>query len=118
MKALPLFFVFLATAASASHSRSSRHPHISLRAATPEPLHATGDQEIDEWLAANKRAPASALTACPLSCSELGNDTSGAGWFLLSDIEKLSAYNETLLIDVVVQTEVDAGFWCTPRSRH
>ncbi|KAG2027031.1 hypothetical protein GB937_000767 [Aspergillus fischeri] len=101
MKPSLCFFTTLVVGAFSAHSGSNLH--ISHRADTRE------DQGLDEWLAANKRAPPSALAACPLSCHETGNSSAGAGWFLFPDESRLAACNETMLLDFVVQNEVDGA---------
>ncbi|GFF93568.1 killer toxin subunits alpha/beta [Aspergillus udagawae] len=109
MKPSLVFFTTLVAGAFSAHSGSHLHLHVSHRARTSEAIDARDDQGLDEWLAANKRAPPSALTACPLSCHETGNSSSGAGWFLFPDGSRLAACNETMLLNFVVQNEVDGA---------
>ncbi|KAF4156615.1 hypothetical protein CNMCM6069_006513 [Aspergillus lentulus] len=109
MKPSLFFFTTLVAGAFSAHSGSHIHLHVSHRARTSEALDARDAQGLGEWLAANKRAPPSALKACPLSCHETGNSSSGAGWFLFPDASRLAACNETMLLDFVVQNEVDGA---------
>ncbi|GFG26431.1 killer toxin subunits alpha/beta [Aspergillus udagawae] len=109
MKPSLVFFTTLVAGAFSAHSGSHFHLHVSHRERTSEAIDARDDQGLDEWLAANKRAPPSALTACPLSCHETGNSSSGAGWFLFPDGSRLAACNETMLLNFVVQNEVDGA---------
>ncbi|KAF2809813.1 putative glycosyl hydrolase, family 18 [Mytilinidion resinicola] len=60
--------------------------------------------DLDEWLAAATRVSLEALKLCPISCGMTGNSTSRDGWFLFPDATKLAACNETMLLDMVVQT--------------
>ncbi|KAK2797393.1 hypothetical protein FQN50_009194 [Emmonsiellopsis sp. PD_5] len=76
-------------------------------------LNTRNNNAIDDWLAANKRAPSSALTACPLSCRESGNSTSGPGRFLFPTAARLEACNETMLLDFVVRNEKTTIRACT-----
>ncbi|GAQ05331.1 hypothetical protein ALT_2652 [Aspergillus lentulus] len=109
MKQSLFFFTTLVAGAFSAHSGSHIHLHVSHRARTSEAIDARDDQGLDEWLAANKRAPPSALKACPLSCHETDNSSLGAGWFLFPDASRLAACNETMLFNFVVQTEVDGA---------
>ncbi|KAF2003786.1 glycoside hydrolase family 18 protein [Amniculicola lignicola CBS 123094] len=59
--------------------------------------------DLDEWLAVAKRVPKYDLDPCPVPCSDTGDVTSRAEWFLYSDVTKLLSCNETMLVDMVVQ---------------
>ncbi|KAF7128464.1 hypothetical protein CNMCM5793_003194 [Aspergillus hiratsukae] len=104
MKLSFCFFTILAAGASAAHSDS--HLHTPPQA---DASNAIDTQDLDEWLAATKRASPRALTACPSSCRETGNSSSGTGWFLFPDAASLAACNETMLLDLAVQNEVDGA---------
>jgi hypothetical protein len=62
------------------------------------------DLDLKEWLATSKREPAGALKKCPVSCNAAGNGSSDE-WFLFPDATKLASCNETMLLNMVVQTE-------------
>ncbi|KFZ10472.1 hypothetical protein V501_05180 [Pseudogymnoascus sp. VKM F-4519 (FW-2642)] len=63
--------------------------------------------ELKEWLAASTRVPPSALKRCPVSCSETGDSSSSNEWFLFPDPTKLALCNETMLLNIIVQTETN-----------
>ncbi|KAF3484076.1 glycosyl hydrolase, family 18 [Arthroderma uncinatum] len=80
---------------------------------TPTSINARGDSGLDEWLAANNRAPPSALTVCPLACQESGNSSTGPGWFLFPEAAKLAACNETMVLDFITQNKKSVIRACT-----
>lgn len=63
--------------------------------------------DLDEWLAATERMSPEALKPCPIFCSAAGNSSSTDGWFLFPDFTKLALCNETMLLSMAVQTEVE-----------
>ncbi|KAJ4416952.1 hypothetical protein N0V85_002069 [Neurospora sp. IMI 360204] len=60
--------------------------------------------DLDEWLAATERMSPEALKPCPISYSVAGN-SSMDGWFLFPDPTKLAQCNETMILNMAVQTE-------------
>ena len=90
-----LFGALLATGASAYRRRDELSASIDT----------ADDAELEEWLAALQRAPA--LTVCPSSCTEVNE--SGDGWALYPDLASLAACNETMLLDVAIQNDVEDG---------
>ncbi|KAK2771652.1 hypothetical protein FQN53_004945 [Emmonsiellopsis sp. PD_33] len=76
-------------------------------------LNTRDSNAVDEWLAASKRTPPSALAACPLSCQESDNSTSGPGRALFPNAARLEACNETMLLDFVVRNEKTTIRACT-----
>ena len=63
--------------------------------------------DLDEWLAAAKKASPAALRSCPVSCRSTRNSTSSAEWFLFPDSTKLASCNDIMLLDMVVQSTVE-----------
>ncbi|CAG5181777.1 uncharacterized protein ALTATR162_LOCUS9829 [Alternaria atra] len=63
--------------------------------------------DLDEWMAAAKRVSPDVLKACPIPCGGGQDINSSAGWFLYSDLTKLAFCNETMLLNMVVQSSLD-----------
>lgn len=88
---------------------SAAHSLLPVRVLTRDDLAAdidtAGDPELEEWLASLQRAPS--LSLCPSSCSE--NAASEGGWALYSDPGSLATCNETMILDVAVQNDVQDG---------
>ncbi|KAJ3573081.1 hypothetical protein NPX13_g4829 [Xylaria arbuscula] len=64
--------------------------------------------DVDKWLVAANRVRNHSLQKCPAPCGNIGDDSSETRtWFLMSDPEKLAACNETMLLNMMVRTEVD-----------
>lgn len=68
-------------------------------------LDTEGDEDLEEWLAANIRTPPSLFRPCPFFCSRSVNSTDGAGWFLVPEPTSLAKCNETMLLDLVVKSD-------------
>lgn len=62
------------------------------------------EQALGEWQATAKYA-SKPETACPVACSEAGNDPSN--WALFSDVSGVASCNETVLLDFAVLTNAD-----------
>ena len=98
-----LFGALLLTGASASQTASS--VDILPRDEVVEDVVNADDPELEEWLAALQRTPA--LTTCPLPCTDIA--ASGDGWALFPDPASLAPCNETMLLDVAIQNDVENG---------
>ncbi|KID93428.1 Glycoside hydrolase, subgroup, catalytic core, partial [Metarhizium majus ARSEF 297] len=68
-------------------------------------LDTEGNEDLEEWLAANIRTPPSLFRPCPFLCSRSINSTDGAGWFLIPEVASLAKCNETLLLDLVFKSD-------------
>ncbi|KAK4031477.1 killer toxin subunits alpha/beta [Parachaetomium inaequale] len=62
--------------------------------------------ELDDWLASAMRVSTEALKPCPVSCRQLGDNTSKG--FLYSDAVRLAACNETMLLDMAIHNDKTA----------
>lgn len=65
------------------------------------------DADLQEWLAAAKRVSPDVLKDCPALCSETGNSTSRAEWYLFPDATKLESCKDAMLLDMVVHPELE-----------
>ncbi|KAH6698423.1 hypothetical protein BKA61DRAFT_682455 [Leptodontidium sp. MPI-SDFR-AT-0119] len=72
-------------------ARASAYSNLDVREA---------EDELEKWLSAVQAQPLEALKSCPISCSTAGDDS----WFLFPDASRLSSCNETMLLDIAVQS--------------
>ncbi|KAI6778523.1 uncharacterized protein J7T54_005047 [Emericellopsis cladophorae] len=106
-KSWALLGALVAAGTCAQEAHSHRPPSLEVFPRDDPAYHidTAGDEDMEAWLATLQRAPAS--TICPLSCSEVAS--LGQGWAVYPDQASLAACNETMLVDVVYQNEIDDG---------
>jgi hypothetical protein len=93
--------LYALVAARAAGALASSNPSSTLSQSVVD-VRATED-ELDEWLSALKAQPLKALKPCPISYSKAGEDP----WYLFPDTSQLASYNETILLNMVVQMAED-----------